>query len=96
MSIAISLVSVKMPVMPVSHSLREQLVKLDQQIVDLFAERVNLCQKAMEEDEGVFDDTTQSEFVHEWEGMADEHGMHVGTVSGICKLVLKLCRVSAD
>lgn len=82
--------------MPVSHSLREQLIKLDQQIIDLFAERINLCQKAMEEDEGVFDDATQSEFVHEWEGMADEQGMHVGSVSAICKLVLKLCRVSAE
>jgi chorismate mutase len=82
--------------MPVSHSLREQLVKLDQQIVDLLAERVNLCQKALEEDEGVFDDATQAEFVTEWEGMADEQGLHVPSVSGICRLVMKMCRVSGE
>ena len=82
--------------MPVSHNLREQLQKLDQQIVDLLAERVNLCQKALEEDEGAFDDATQTEFITEWEGMADEHGMHVSTVSAICKLAMKLCRMSGE
>ncbi len=82
--------------MPVSHSLREQLMKLDQQIVDLLAERVNLCQKALEEDEGVFDDATQAEFISEWEGMADEQGLHVSSVSGICRLVMKMCRVSGE
>ncbi len=82
--------------MPVSHSLREQLEKLDQQIVDLLAERVNLCQKALEEDEGVFDDATQAEFINEWEGMADEQGLHVPSVSGICRLVMKMSRVSGE
>lgn len=82
--------------MPVSHSLREQLAKLDQQIVDLLAERVNLCQKALEEDEGVFDDATQSEFVTEWEGMGDEHGLHVPTVGAICKLAMKLSKMGGE
>ena len=82
--------------MPVSHSLRQQLEKLDQQIVDLLGERVNLCQKALEEDEGVFDDATLGEFVTEWEGMADEQGLHVPSVSGICKLVLKMCKISGE
>jgi hypothetical protein len=71
--------------MPVSHDIAEQLQKIDAQLVDLLAERVNFCRKALEEDEEAF-----------WDEEADGRGLNIGVMNQICKLVLKLCKAGEE
>jgi chorismate mutase len=67
--------------MPVSQDIRQQLLKIDEQLIDILAERVNICQKAMEEDEDAFNPATQAEIISDWEAAADERGLNVVTMN---------------
>ena len=78
--------------MPVPRDIRDQLTKIDEQIIDLLSERTTLCQKALEEDEAAFGHAEQAETLSDWEGAADERGMNITTMNHLCKLVMKLCQ----
>ncbi len=82
--------------MPVSHDIAEQLQKIDAQIVELFAERVNFCRKALEEDEEAFDHASNTEIIAFWDEEADGRGLNIGVMNQICKLVLKLCKAGEE
>lgn len=78
--------------MPLPGNIATQLHALDHQIIELLAERVTLCRRAMEEDEHAFDAAAQSEILGEWQEMADEKGLSLGATTTICKGVMKLCQ----
>ncbi len=95
-TIEIFLQSGKIAAMPVPSDLRGQIEKLDEQIITLLAERVTLCQKALEEDEAAFGAAEQAETLVQWEGAADEHGLNMSLMAAICKLVLRLCKSTEE
>lgn len=73
-------------------NIASQLHALDRQLIDLLAERVTLCRRAVEEDEAAFDAATQAEMLGDWQEMADEKGLSVGATTVICKGIFKLCQ----
>ena len=82
--------------MPVPSNISAQLSKIDEQMITLLDERVNLCQKALEEDENAFNAATQAEMITAWEEAADEHGLNMAVMNHLCKLVMKLCQASGE
>lgn len=82
--------------MPVPQDIRHQLAKIDEQIIDLIAERATLCQKALEEDEEALGSAYQAEVISDWEGAADERGLNMATMNHLCKMIIKLCQSSAE
>ena len=82
--------------MAVSNNIGAQLSKIDEQIIDLLAERVNACQKALEEDEHAFDGAAQAEMIAAWEEAAEEQGLNMGMMNHICKSLIKLCQATEE
>ncbi len=82
--------------MPVPSDIVSQLSKIDEQIITLLAERVNVCRKAVEEDEQAFNAGAQTEIIAAWEEAADEHGLNMGVKHHLCKLIIKLCQVAEE
>ena len=82
--------------MAVRSDIRAQLTKLDEQIIDLLGERMNLCQKATEEEEHAFDGATQAEMISAWEEAAEEQGMNPVHMNHLCKMVMKLCQATEE
>ncbi len=78
--------------MPVPHDIQDQLQKIDEQLIDLLAERVNFCKRALEEDEEAFGSASQAETITYWEEEADARGLSLGGMNQLCKMVMKLCR----
>ncbi|MSR86816.1 hypothetical protein EXS70_01435 [Candidatus Peribacteria bacterium] len=78
--------------MSISGSIHDQLRALDHQLVELLAERVTLCRRAMEEGEHAFDAAAQAELLSEWQEMGDEKGLHLGAMTIIGKGLMKLCK----
>jgi chorismate mutase len=84
------------PDMAVSGNIGTHLTKIDEQLIALIAERVNACQKALEEDENAFDAAAQAELVATWEEAADEKGLNMTVMSHICKLLMKLSQAGEE
>jgi chorismate mutase len=82
--------------MPVRSDISGQLTKIDEQIIALLAERVNICQKALEEDEHAFDASAQTEIVGIWEEAAEEEGLNMALMSHICKSIQKLSQTTEE
>jgi len=77
--------------MTVTHDIRDQIEKIDEQIVDLLAQRVTLMQESLEDEEPLGPET-DIDTIAQWEGMAEERDWNMTTMANICKWVLKLCR----
>ena len=82
--------------MPVPSDLSTQLTKIDEQLIDLLSERVNFCQKALEEDEHAFGSAAQAETIALWEEAADERGLSPSVMNHLCKLVMKLSQSAEE
>lgn len=82
--------------MAVRDDIRRQLQKIDEQIIGLLAERYGLCQDALEEDSDAFDAAALTEMVSDWENSADEQGLHMPTMSKLCRLCNQLCLMSGE
>lgn len=82
--------------MPIAQDIRHQLQKVDEQLIDLLSERVTLCQKALEEDEHAFGSAVQAETISDWEGFADEKGLHPLLMNQLCKLVMKISQTTEE
>ncbi len=82
--------------MAVRDDIRRQLQKIDEQIISLLAERHGLCQDALEEDHEAFDAAALTEIISDWEGGADERGLHMPTMNKLCRLCNQLCLTSGE
>lgn len=82
--------------MPVPTDIRSQLTKIDEEIIDLLAERAAICQKALEEDEEAFSPESQAEIVADWEAAGDEKGLSMPTMGALCKQVIRLCQSAGE
>lgn len=78
--------------MSVSHDVRDQIEKIDQQIVDLIAQRATLYQEAAEQDEEGMSADHDADTIAEWEGAADERGLNMTVMGNVCRGILKACR----
>lgn len=74
-----------------SHDVHEQLQKIDSQLIELIAERMDLYRLALEEDEEGMKDHI-SEATAEWEEAAEEKGWNANLMARVCKGVVDLCR----
>jgi hypothetical protein len=77
-----------------THDLREQIARIDEQIVDLLAQRVSLYEEAMENAEDFA--SSDTDIVADWEAMADERGWSMTTMANICRWVQKLCKSGVE
>jgi hypothetical protein len=80
--------------MPTTHDIREQIQKLDEQIVSLLEERLSLYGD-MKEDEDDESDSMGST-VAEWEEMADERGWNAVVMGKIGRVVEELCKSATE
>ncbi|MDO8648735.1 MAG: chorismate mutase [Candidatus Peregrinibacteria bacterium] len=79
--------------MTVAYDIRGQLTKLDQQIIDLLAQRAALYQEAMDEDEeGATSALADS--LSFWEEEADEHGWSTAVANKICRSLHEICKTA--
>lgn len=76
--------------------IHDQLIKLDHQIMDLVAQRMDLYRIAMEEDEEGFNRDHLGESLAEWEEVAEEKGWNAGLMSKVCRGIVDLCRQAAS
>jgi chorismate mutase len=82
--------------MAISHDLRDQIDKIDQQMIDLIAERIELCQDASDEEDDIFGPEYQADVIAEWEEIADEKGWNITAMGKICRGLLELCKNQAE
>ncbi len=80
--------------MRVAYDVRSQLEKLDQQILDMLAERAALCRELRDEGDGVRPEE-ELDVLANWEEGAADRGVDESAVSRVCKAVLLLCRREA-
>jgi hypothetical protein len=77
------------------HTLQDRVQKIDQQMIDLAAERTTLCQQLIEEHEEVAEEIA-AETVGLWSDAADEHGWPMGVTAKIARGFIDLCRVQGE
>ena len=74
---------------------RDKIAQIDEELIQLLAERRALCQEAQEEDPDILGDEAQTDVHAQWDEAADEHGWNPPILARICKAIIDLCR-SAD
>lgn len=77
--------------------IHDHLQKIDHQIIDLIAERMDLYRVAIEEDEEGINSDHLAESLAVWEETAEEKGWNAGLMGKVCRGIVDLCRsASAD
>ncbi|MBU0766961.1 chorismate mutase [Patescibacteria group bacterium] len=71
---------------------RLQSEKLDQQVLKLFAERVQLCREARAREEGINSREVETEIISMWIEESIDLGLDEVIVEKIANLVVRLCR----
>ena len=82
--------------MAITQDTRQQIRKIDEQIIGLLAQRVNACRRALEEDEEGLAGDDLAETVSHWVEEGDERGLNVGVMGSIAKLAIRLCHVTEE
>jgi chorismate mutase len=88
--------SAKIRHMALPGDLRDQLDKLDQQIIELLAERLDLVEEAQKNDEEGLSSSDVNDIVAEWEEIADEKAWNVPAMGRIARGVSDLCKPSGE
>ena len=82
--------------MAITQDTRQQVRKIDDQIIGLLAQRVNACRKVLEEDEEGLAAEDLAEIVSHWVGEGEERGLNIGVMSSLAKMTIKLCQVAEE
>jgi chorismate mutase len=76
-----------------THDIHQDIQKIDRQIVELIAERMDLYRLAIADDEeGVTTADHVSEALADWEEAAEEKGWNAGLMSKVCRGIVDLCK----
>lgn len=79
-----------------AYSAKDQIEKIDQQILHLLEERHHLYEDAREQEEDLPTDSEDQEVVEQWMEDATERGLDERFVEKICRLVLGLCKKGGE